>query len=110
MVRGMVSLMLRDQGYEVMEADNGEHALRLLQTQDRGEPDLLLTDVVMPQMGGVELVERVRATNPAMKILFTSEYTGRTQDQEKMSGPGMDFIAKPFSMEGIGAKVRQLLD
>ena len=110
LVRDMVSLMLREQGYQVLEANNGQEALRVLGNQEGREPGFMLTDVVMPLTGGVELAERVRATIPDMNILFTSGYMDGTQDQEKMSGPGMDFIAKPFSIESIGAKVRQLLD
>ncbi len=72
LVRSMAATMLRDRGYEVLEAGNGEEALRTVEKQGGEGIELLRTDVVMPQMSCPELVEQLHASHPGIKVLFTS--------------------------------------
>ena len=110
MVRSMAAMVLRDQGYEVLETANGEEALRVAQ-QDGGEGiELLLTDVVMPQMGGPELAEKLHATRPDIKVLLTSGYTGDYLPHLNTSTTGTEFLAKPYMPNALAVKVREVLD
>ncbi len=105
----VASKVLRRGGYEVVEAGSGEAALRAAE-QAEGRIDLLLTDVVMPGMGGRELAERLSERFPAIRLLFMSAYT---EDEVILQGvrvAGMSFIAKPFTVNGLRAKVREVLD
>lgn len=108
-VRSMTAGLLRNNGYTVLEAANGSEALRLAQECEE-EIHLLLTDVVMPQMGGRELAERFRELNPYTKILFTSGYTDNSIVRHALLAPGFAFIQKPFTMAELAYKVRNLLD
>jgi two-component system, cell cycle sensor histidine kinase and response regulator CckA len=74
-IRNITSRLLQALGYRVVEAENGEEALRLFDA-DRGNIDLLLTDVVMPGLGGREVAEALRALNSDLKVLFQSGYRG----------------------------------
>ncbi len=110
MVRSMVATVLRDQGYEVLETANGEEALGLVQNRGGESIELLLTDVVMPQMGGLELAEKLHATHPDIKVLFTSGYTGDYLSQLNTLTTGTEFLAKPYMPETLAIKVREVLD
>ena len=100
---------LRRAGYEVYEASNGEDALRKLESL-RGLVDLVVTDVVMPQMGGRELAERAVAKWPGVRVLFVSGYTENAIVHRGVLDPGLVFLAKPFSHDELLRRVRQLLD
>ncbi len=108
-VRDLAAYMLRRQGYSVLEAANGEDALRLAQKQTQ-KIDLLLTDTVMPKMNGTVLAEEFKRHFPATKILFTSGYTEKNMAQYNKTEPGVDFIPKPFSAAELARKVRLVLD
>ena len=110
LVRSMVATVLRDRGYEVLEASNGEEALRMVQKHGGEGIELLLTDVVMPQMNGPELAEQLQATHPDIKVLFTSGYTGDSVSQLNLLATGTDFLAKPYLPETLAVKVREVLD
>ena len=110
LVRSMVATVLRGRGYEVLEAVNGEEALRMVQQHGGEGIDLLLTDVVMPQMGGPELVEKLHATHPEIKILFTSGYTGDYLPEANTLTTGIAFLAKPYMPDALAVKVREVLD
>ena len=108
-VRDIALRSLRERGYRVLQAANGGEALRAAENQS--EPiALLLTDVVMPQMGGSELVERVRALRPQIKVLYTSGYTEHALVHREVLGPGIAFLPKPFDPAGLARKVREVLD
>jgi len=108
-VRAYTVECLRELGYRVLEAHDGDSALRLLERQ--GEPiDLLFTDVVMPGMSGRELVEAARATQPALRALYTSGYTRNAIVHAGRLDPGVELIVKPFTFEALGQKVRDMLD
>ena len=108
-VRAYTVGVLRELGYRVIETYDGAAGLRLLERQDR-PLDLLLTDVIMPEMSGPELAEAARRHQPGIKILYNSGYTRDTIMRDGQLEPGVDLIAKPFTFVQIAAKVRELLD
>jgi PAS domain S-box-containing protein len=108
-VRGLARDILRQQGYTVLEAADGDEALRLGRTHD-GPIHLLVTDVVMPQMGGRALADRLRAGRPETKVLYVSGYTDDAILRQGVSETGTAFLAKPFTAAALAHKVRQVLD
>jgi two-component system cell cycle sensor histidine kinase/response regulator CckA len=108
-VRALAREALTRSGYSLFEAVNGEEGLRIA-TEQRGAIDLVITDVVMPVMGGRELAARLSLMYPQLKILFTSGYT----DDEILKGgtmePGRSFIQKPFTPESLLRTARAMLD
>jgi two-component system, cell cycle sensor histidine kinase and response regulator CckA len=108
-VRQVTARVLRRCGYTVLEASNGVEALRV--ARSRAEPiHLVLTDVVMPEMGGKELAERVRALRDDCKILYMSGYTDRPANVLGAETLDADYVQKPFSPEELERKVRRALD
>lgn len=108
-VRDLAAYMLRRQGYTVIEAGNGEDALRIAEKRT-GKIDLLLTDTVMPKMSGHVLANEFKVLYPDTKILFTSGYTDKNVMRQGMTESGIDFIPKPFSAAELARKVRAVLD
>jgi PAS domain S-box-containing protein len=108
-VRDSVRRLLEFQGYTVIEASNGVDALRIYETNANGI-DLVLTDLVMPEMGGNELVERLRASQPDLRVLFMSGYIDRIVYGNGSNRPGTGFVEKPFTAETLVRRVRELLD
>lgn len=105
----VASKVLQRVGYEVLEANGGAEALELAEERG-GAIDLLLTDVVMPGMGGRELSQEMTARYPEVRVLFMSAYT---EDEVILQGvrvAEVDFISKPFTVEGLRAKVREVLN
>jgi two-component system, cell cycle sensor histidine kinase and response regulator CckA len=107
-VRRIARMMLARQGYTVIEADGGQQALDLLETE--GPIHLLLTDVVMPAIGGRELAQQVRILRPDVRVLFASGYTDEALAQQGVLAPGSDIIQKPFTRDALLHKVRSVLD
>ncbi len=101
---------LREQGYSVLEATTGEEALRVARDHGRDQIHLLLTDVVMPQMGGQELADRLREVRPEMKVLLFSGYTDESVAYHNVLEPGTAFLQKPFTRAVLARKARELLD
>ena len=109
MLRELGLLVLSGLGYRVLPADNGVHALRVLE-QHRGQPiHLLVTDVVMPEMGGKELSEHFRAISPQTKVLFCSGYTEEAIFHAGNLEQGVSFLQKPYSIDSFAHKVRSVL-
>lgn len=108
LVRNLSRHILEECGYKVIEAINGIEALQICARQ--GPIDLLLTDVVMPQMGGRELSEKLRETIPDVRILFTSGYTDDEVVKHGVIEIDTNFIQKPFTPESLAQKVRKVLD
>ena len=105
-VRKLVCTMLAHDGYHCLEASDGSEALKVV--NNAGEIHLVLTDVVMPQMGGAELARRLAEIRPEVRILFMSGYTEDPMvlRVEKLS---TIFLAKPFTAAALTDKVRQTL-
>ncbi|MBS1795085.1 MAG: PAS domain S-box protein [Acidobacteria bacterium] len=96
-------------GYKVIEAENGIAALNLCEVY-KGKIDLLMTDVVMPQMGGRELAETMSQIYPQIRVLFTSGYTDDAIFRHGIIDIGTNFIQKPFTFDALARKVRELFD
>jgi two-component system cell cycle sensor histidine kinase/response regulator CckA len=109
MVRSLASRGLREQGYTVIEARHGADALRQLELHPSAI-DLVISDVVMPEMGGRELGRRLATLRPSMPVLYTSGYTGEDVIQRGLLDPGVPFQQKPFAPEELARKVREMLD
>jgi len=108
-VRAAAARSLRDRGYCVLEASNGEEALRLVGERAEGI-DLLVTDVVMPQMGGPELADRLITRRPDLDVLFTSGYTENGIVHGGVLDRGVAFLPKPYTPSALARKVRAMLD
>jgi PAS domain S-box-containing protein len=107
-IRALVRKILRRQGYEVLEAANGEDALTLCREHGQ-HVDLLITDVLMPQMGGRELVERLQTQGHGMKVLYVSGYTDDTTIYSGDLPAGTAFLQKPFTLGSLLDKVKDVL-
>ncbi len=108
-VRTLTRQIMEMCGYTVLEAGNGVEALSICEKHDC-HIDLLMTDVVMPQMGGRELSERFAVIYPQMRILFTSGYTDDAVVRHGVIEAGTNFIQKPFTPDALAHKVRAILD
>ncbi len=108
-VRGLVLEILRRNGYTVLTARNGGEAL-LVCERHSGAIDLMLTDVVMPGLGGRELALRLGPLRPVMKTLFMSGYTDDAISHSGVLDPGTHYIQKPFTPGALARKVREVLD
>jgi two-component system, cell cycle sensor histidine kinase and response regulator CckA len=106
-VRALGRMVLQMQGYTVLEADNGAAALEIA-ARHKGPIDLLLSDVVMPALGGRQLAERLLQNHPKMKVLFQSGYTSETV--VRTSVEKVNFLQKPYSPAALADKVREVLD
>jgi len=109
-LREMAATLLRRLGYTVLAAANGTEALSLNPQRDIGHIDLLFTDVVMPQMSGKELSERVRALSPHTRTLFTSAFTENAIVHQGVLDPGVALLQKPFTPSALARKLREVLD
>jgi CheY-like chemotaxis protein len=109
-VRQLAARILRRQGYTVIEAADGAEALALVERSQDLQIDLLLTDIVMPRMGGYALMERLRQIRPTIKVLLTSGYTDSTTIIVNRLDYGVEFLGKPFTPTALARKVREVLD
>ena len=107
-IRALVLKFLQKRGYEVLEANNGEEALEIL-TGRHAPIDLLITDMVMPRMGGRELADRLRQMGRELKTLYISGYTEDTSVYLADLPAGNAFLQKPFTLSALLEKVRALL-
>lgn len=107
-IRGLIRRILSRQNYEVIEASNGRQALELAKDVP-GTIDMLLTDVVMPEMGGFDLAQELLKQRPQTKVLFISGYTGLAGFDPAQLPPGSGFLQKPFTLNALLAKVRDVL-
>jgi two-component system, cell cycle sensor histidine kinase and response regulator CckA len=108
-VRALARHVLQDCGYNVLEARDGLDAVRLA-GQHQGRIDLVVTDVVMPRMGGREVAEKVQALHAAVRVLFLSGYTDDAVVRHGILEDQVAFLQKPFGTASLAAKVREVLD
>jgi two-component system, cell cycle sensor histidine kinase and response regulator CckA len=106
-VRQLVRETLAGKGYRVIEADNGEAGLAAADGEEK--IDLVITDVVMPGMGGRELVQQLAKTRPGTKVLYLSGYTEDAVGNEGTMESGTAFLQKPFTLQTLSRKVREVL-
>ena len=105
----LIANILAPRGYRVLRASHPDEALRLCE-QHEGSIDLLLTDVVMPVMGGQQIAEAAGRLRPSVKVLYMSGYTDEMIGPHSPGGLEASFIQKPFAAEDLLQKVRQILD
>lgn len=106
-VRRVTGRLLQKLGYDVRAAADGNEALEIIEDADE-HFDLVLTDVVMPGISGIEMAERLKAIRPDQKILFTSGYT--TREFGRPPGePPQPFMPKPFSLDDLSKAVKEAL-
>ncbi len=108
-MRELVATMLEAAGYKVLKPDSATAALGLAQTTSVNF-DLLLTDIIMPQMSGVELYDQVRASRPGIKRLYMTGYAGDDLGRRGLLEPDMAVLEKPFDSTALLARVRAVLD
>jgi CheY-like chemotaxis protein len=108
-VRTLAKTILQTHGYTVLDAAQGEDAFRLSR-QHEGLIHLMVTDMVMPEMSGREVAERLKPSRPNMKVLFMSGFTDKAMVHYGELDPGMAFLQKPFSPQTLARKLREVLD
>jgi two-component system, cell cycle sensor histidine kinase and response regulator CckA len=108
-VRALTCLVLRAAGYAVLESESGQEAVGLAAAHP-GRVDLLVTDVVMPGLGGRELAGRLSERSPGLKVLYLSGYTEDAVVRHGVREEQVDFLQKPFSPATLARKVREILD
>ena len=106
-VRAIIATVLRRNGYQVLEAATSRAALLIVE-RHKGDIDLLLTDVVMPEINGPALAQRLVAARPELRVLFISGYADRMLPLDS-SNPNVGFLGKPFQASALAAKVREVL-
>jgi two-component system cell cycle sensor histidine kinase/response regulator CckA len=108
-VRVFSSRALRNKGYNILEARSGEEALTILDKEGGDKIDLIVTDVVMPQMDGPTLYKHIREKWPTMKVVFVSGYTEDRLREQFKSGETIYFLPKPFTLKQLASKVKEVM-
>jgi len=108
-VRGLICRALRTGGYTVIEAPDGVQAIEACNEHENGI-DLVISDVVMPHMGGPELADELRQIYPGIKVLFSSGYGTDSVQYEQELISGTAFLEKPYTVSSLLAVVRSILD
>jgi two-component system, cell cycle sensor histidine kinase and response regulator CckA len=107
-LRDMCVVVLSRLGVSILEAESGEEALQII-SKFHGTIDLLLTDVVMPKMNGVDLAEKVEILQPKVKIIFMSGYTENATIKQKILSDNVNFISKPITPVLLSNLVNKVL-
>ena len=107
-VRSVLSELLAGLGYTVLEAGNGVEAVRIA-TSHVGAIDLVVTDMVMPEMSGQELGRSLARLRPDLRILYMSAYASKIYSPSALADALADYISKPFDLEDFVIKVRELI-
>jgi two-component system cell cycle sensor histidine kinase/response regulator CckA len=108
-VRDLARLILRGVGYRVIEARDGVEAMEIYAAQHQNI-DLVILDVVLPRLGGRQVMAQMQAINPAIKLVFTSGYAYRGLHTNFIHAQGLPFIQKPYSTDVLCERIRHLLD
>jgi hypothetical protein len=109
-VRDFAVSLLADLGYQVTAASDGVEARAIVEREGLDGFQLLLTDVVMPRLGGAELAQALRETNPDLAILFVSGYVRNDAQVAALLGPRCLYLQKPFAPAVLATALRRLLD
>ncbi len=109
LVRELMSIVLREHGYDLLTAPSGREAIRLAE-QHGASIDLLISDVVMPEMNGAEVAQRVHALAPGAKVLFVSGYSEADMTDQGLGVIAFEILQKPFRPDDLARKVREVLD
>ncbi|MGH7506944.1 MAG: response regulator [Longimicrobiales bacterium] len=109
-VRATTARMLQRQGYDVVSTQDARIAFALCTGPERERIALVLSDVIMPNMGGIELAERLVAVRPGLRVLLMSGYSDENLDPAAIDATGSDLLRKPFAPAQLGGRVRALLD
>jgi two-component system cell cycle sensor histidine kinase/response regulator CckA len=109
-VRHLACNFLKTQGYQVLSASNGQDALHVARDHKGAPIRLVVTDVIMPLMGGKVMAEWLKTTYPDLKILFTSGYADDAITQDGVLEAGIEFLSKPYTPATLAGKVREMLD
>jgi CheY-like chemotaxis protein len=109
MLRDVAKQVLEQHGYTVLAAEDGEAALDLF-LKAEGKVDLVISDVVMPNMGGIELYHTLKGVRSQVRFLLASGYPGRQSPSGSSMDPTIPFIKKPWRMRDLLTKVREVLD
>jgi CheY-like chemotaxis protein len=109
LVRGITVRALRALGYRILLAEDGEDALKVVEKHN-GRIDMVVTDVAMPRMGGLELAQRLTADNPGLRVLFVSGYSEDELPEPVGLAPNHAFLDKPFTASMLARKLREMLD
>jgi CheY-like chemotaxis protein len=108
-VRDISKLVLSQRGYKLLVAENGEEAIKL--SLSYPDPiDLIVTDVIMPNIGGFEVVDKIHKQRSDLKVLFVSGYTGQEIGLQEVANSKYDLLHKPFTPTQLLLKVREILD
>ncbi len=107
-VRDITVRMLEARGYHVLSAADGSHALAL--AQEHGHIDLLVSDVIMPDVSGPQVAERLRTAHPDMRMLFVSGYSDDAVVRHGVHDAGLAFLQKPYTGSQLACKIREILD
>ncbi len=99
-MRGLTRKVLEEHGFTVIEADDGKAAFDWMRSHS-GPIDLLLTDVMMRRMSGPELAEHLNASNPGLKVVYMSGYTGELMTNREVLKSGVTLLEKPFSRTAL---------
>jgi PAS domain S-box-containing protein len=108
-IRNVLSRIIGKLGYKLLIAFNGEEALKVVE-RDGGPVDLVITDVIMPKMGGGDLARKMRVRCPGVKIIYLSGYTNDSIGQKDLALPGTRFLQKPVSFPRLAKEIREVLD
>jgi PAS domain S-box-containing protein len=107
-VRDFTAETLKNFGYNIIEALNGRNAIELIE-KEKSQIDLLITDIIMPEMNGQELAEHLKTTIPQQRVLFVSGYTFDQLGQDSTLKSGINFLQKPYSIYELLYKIRNIL-
>jgi len=108
-VRALTRRLLEEKGYKVLEASGSQEAIATVGSAEH-PIDLLLTDVVMPEMGGSDLASRLVTLRPGIKVLYMSGYTDDAVVRHGLVAEGARFLQKPFTPDVLARKLREVLD
>lgn len=107
MVRTVAGELLKHLGYEVESASSGEEAVKKIESGAR--PDCVLLDIVMPGIGGAEALRRIRAIAPEVKVVISSGFADRVSSASLTDEGAAGIISKPYRMETLGQRLKELL-